>query len=135
MISGPTTPARRRLAAHATALTVAAGCVMLRLYPPETSRLYPLCPVYRTLHLLCPGCGATRALAALLRGDLPAAVHANLLFVALLPLLLAFAGLSYRRALAPGLFCWPRFPPAVTGALLALAAAFAAIRNLPGVHL
>lgn len=127
-------PTRRRLLAHSIALTAAVGCLTVRFVPPESSPLYPVCPIYRTLHLLCPGCGATRALAAVLRGDLAAAVHANAFFVTILPFLLAYAAISYRRALGPGRFRWPAVSPAATGALLALAAGFAVLRNLPAIH-
>jgi hypothetical protein len=56
--------------ANLVAFAVAAGgCVVLR-FPPDSSGFYPRCPIFFWLHLDCPGCGGTRALAALLRGRL-----------------------------------------------------------------
>src|SRR5262249_32195952 len=53
---------------------VAAG---LRLFPPDTSTFYPACPFHALTGLLCPVCGFTRALAALVAGRWQEAVHAN----------------------------------------------------------
>lgn len=58
--------------------------IMLRLFPPGTSAFYPACPFYRWTGLLCPGCGGTRAVAALAHGHLAEAVRWNGLIVALL---------------------------------------------------
>ncbi len=41
------------------------------------------CPLHEATGLWCPLCGGLRSLAALARGDLVAALHANLLAVAL----------------------------------------------------
>jgi hypothetical protein len=58
---------------------------MLVLFPPERYGFYPRCPFFEATGLLCPGCGGTRALAALLRGDFAGAWRLNALVVALLP--------------------------------------------------
>ena len=104
---------------------------MLVLYPPLRVGFYPACPVHEYLHLECPGCGATRALAALLRGHLIDALRLNALFVALLPF--AFAGTieTYRRALRPGAFRWPQIPDPALYAALAATGVFTILRNLP----
>ena len=103
---------------------------MLWLYPPARASFYPACPIHLYLGLLCPGCGATRALAALLRGRVVEAMRLNALFVLLLPIALGGAIESYRRALRPGRFCWPQPPAAALYATLAAAAIFTVARNL-----
>jgi len=62
-----------------------AAAVLLLLFPPERYAFYPRCPIFEATGLLCPGCGGTRALAALLRGDLSGAWRLNPLVVSLLP--------------------------------------------------
>jgi hypothetical protein len=61
------------------------GVALLILFPPECTGFYPRCPLFTSTGLLCPGCGGTRALAALLHGDFLAAWRDNGLVVALLP--------------------------------------------------
>lgn len=60
----------------------AAGAWVLYTFPPAASRFYPRC-VFRTLTgLLCPGCGATRAMHHLLHGRVEEAFRLNpMLFV------------------------------------------------------
>jgi len=82
------------------------------------------------MHIECPGCGATRALATLLRGHPIDALRLNALFVVLLPAALAGAIETYRRALRPGVFRWPRLPAAVVYAALAATAVFTIARNV-----
>ena len=123
---------RRRMGAHTAAALAVSGFAVLRFYPSADSHL-PICPVWRYLHLLCPGCGATRAFAALLRGHLISALHSNALFVAILPLLLGVAVLSYWRALQPEPFVWPILPPVVLYSLFGAAAIVSIVRNLPGM--
>jgi Protein of unknown function (DUF2752) len=59
-------------------------------FSPSEYGFYPRCPLYAATHLLCPGCGATRALYSLLHGDLSAAMHYNALFTLLAPFFLAW---------------------------------------------
>jgi hypothetical protein len=121
---------RRRLAVH---LLLAGGvllCALLLIFPPALFSFYPACPIHQFLGIECPGCGATRALAALLRGRVMEAVRLNALFVLLLPIALGGAIESYRRALRPERFRWPQPPAAALYATLAVAAIFTAARNL-----
>jgi hypothetical protein len=122
---------RRRILAHALLGASLLLCAALLLDPPSQTSLYPLCPIHRYLGILCPGCGATRALAALLRGHLAAAWRLNALFVLLLPAGVVGAVESYRRALRSETFCWPQPPPAALYATITAAAVFAVVRNLP----
>jgi preprotein translocase subunit Sec61beta len=121
---------RRRILAHALLAAAVVLCAALFLYPPSRVSLYPACPIYQILHLECPGCGSTRALAALLHGHLHEALRLNALFVLLLPFALLGAAVSYRRALRPGVFCWPRPPAAALYATLAVTVLFTIARNL-----
>lgn len=116
--------------ANLTAIAAAIGAVWLYRFPPQQHGFYPACPIYRYLHLYCPGCGSTRALSALLHGRLMEAVQYNPLFVALLPLLVAFAGIAYFTAIARNETRWPRIPTPVLSAMLAIAAVFTIVRNL-----
>jgi hypothetical protein len=129
------TSRRHALLGLAAALLLAACTATLLLrFPPEQYRFYPLCPIHLWLHLECPGCGATRALAALLHGRIRDALRLNGLFVAgILPVAILYAAATLTRALRPDPFRWPSLPgPQAmwisTG--LALALGFSLLRNL-----
>ena len=126
-----------------TAALLAAGISTLLLhFPPDQYSFYPQCPIHAYLHLQCPGCGATRALAALLHGQLADALHLNALLVAVvLPAAAIYAGaclLQLRRSAefqCQFQIQWPTLPGppiAWTSAGIALALAFAVARNLHG---
>jgi len=92
--------------------------------------LYPVCQFHRLTGLNCPGCGMTRALYALLHGDLPTAFRDNALLVLAIPaalvrgLWLAAQKSRGRPAVnfLPGKYFW---------LLLLIALAFTILRNLP----
>jgi hypothetical protein len=107
-----------------------AGVIALYALPPERYRFYPACPIYAYTRVLCPGCGATRALAAVLRGNLAAAWQYNALFVCLLPLLLVAAVWMYWSALANGRIEWPQLPKFAIVLFFVGAAVFTVARNL-----
>lgn len=115
--------------------------------PNTEGGFFPGCPLKELTGLDCPGCGGTRALHALTRGDIATAIDHNLVLAIALPLL-ALAWLVWvvhavrttlarrRQAEAPA---WPsvlRVPRlthrgwlAVIGALIG----FAVIRNVDAV--
>ena len=97
----------------------------LRQLPPAALRWLPPCPFFQATGLLCPGCGGTRAMLALLHGDLHAAwAHNPLLLLALLCLgLYGLVAIGQRRL--------PSLPPAVLAVLLLGSLAFGVARNLP----
>ncbi len=97
-------------------------------FPPDRFPVYPACPFHQATGLLCPGCGATRALAALLHGRLEQAWHLNALFVLLLPFALGYAAVALRRELGGN--TWPVVRPTVIYGLLGAALAFTVLRNL-----
>ena len=111
---------------------VAVGTIFLGLYyyPPGQSRFYPACPLYRYAHLYCPGCGATRALSALVRGNLSQAVHYNLLLVALLPVLALAAARAYRSAVVKDRIELPQIRVSSAWALLFTVVVFTVFRNI-----
>lgn len=121
----------RRWTANLAAIAAAMACYSLLRFPPDASSLYPRCPVFAWLHLYCPGCGSTRAAAALLHGRLGEAFHWNAMFVVLLPFVAAFSGLSYWRALQEAEFHWPRVPDSTLKLVLMVVAVFTVVRNLP----
>lgn len=111
------------------AVVAFAAAVLLR-FPPERYSFYPVCPVYRYLHVQCPGCGATRALAALLRGHIAEALRLNALTTLLTPFAAMYAAVCYRRFLQCESLQLPQLPrPAVYTSLVA-AVLFAIVRNL-----
>lgn len=124
-------PRRRVLANSALALAVLACCTLIA-FPPSRFAFYPACPIHEYVGILCPGCGSTRALAALLRGHLLAALRFNALFVLSLPFALALAIDSYVRAIRDGEFRWARIPGSAIAATLLATAAFTLARNLIG---
>jgi hypothetical protein len=110
---------------------VALAAMLLLRFPPEQYSFYPGCPIHELLHLQCPGCGATRALAAMLHGHLAEAMNLNALVTLLLPFVAAYGILGYRRLLQGKAVRWPQPPTAITYAGFTLAAVFTLIRNLP----
>jgi Protein of unknown function (DUF2752) len=123
--------------AAAFLLAIAAAVLLLR-FPPDQYSFYPRCPIHTYLHLQCPGCGTTRALAALLHGRLREAFHLNALLVgAILPAAAVYtvATIASLIRLPRGSeFHWPHLPgpqrPWIYAGL-ALTVSFAVLRNLP----
>jgi len=68
------------------------GCLVILVgayvWAPYVSEGPPMCPFRLLSGLPCPGCGMTRALCALLRGDLDAALRFNLFSIPVLGLLI-----------------------------------------------
>jgi len=109
-----------------------AGVAILYRFPPEQYSFYPQCPFLRYLHVYCPGCGATRALSALMHLRVTDALHYNAFFVLLAPVLLAYFALAYWRATRNEVFSWPLVPTSGLTALLVLSLAFGVLRNFLG---
>jgi len=98
-------------------------------FPPEQYGFYPRCPFHYFFGILCPGCGATRALAALLRGNLQEAFHLNAFFILLLPFLGRYAISCYLKFIAYKPIGWPQPPQATIYITLAAAILFTFARN------
>ena len=61
--------------------------IALHVRDPHAAGSWGLCPWHALTGLYCPGCGALRAVNDLGNGDLLAALSSNLLFVAMVPVL------------------------------------------------
>lgn len=99
--------------------------------PEQRGALTPTCPFRAVTGLDCPGCGGTRAVYALLQGDLPLALDHNALAILLtVPLLAAAWGLWLSATLG-----WrakpPTLTPRTTYGLLTVIVVFWVARNLP----
>jgi Protein of unknown function (DUF2752) len=119
------------LRAGTPVVVVAIGCGVLLSFPPAQNSFYPRCPIYEFLHLQCPGCGATRALAALLRGHFSEAMHLNGFAVILLPIAVICGVRWYFRFVRREVDHWPQIPRVTIYATLAAAMIFTVVRNLP----
>lgn len=81
----------------------AMGALMLRVFPPWQYPIYPVCIWSAITGWRCPGCGSTRAIAALVAGHWPEAMNYNPVATALAPLvsvILAvqlYSGVRYNR--------------------------------------
>ncbi|HEU4520522.1 MAG TPA: DUF2752 domain-containing protein [Thermoanaerobaculia bacterium] len=109
---------RVRMTLVAAALA-AIGAVIVYAFDPATARFYPPCAFHALTGLQCPGCGGTRALHALLHGDVGAAMRLN-------PFLFVFMGAATAVAARPRLLTQRWFAWVAAGALLA----WGVIRNL-----
>ncbi len=109
------------------AIAGGAAIAVVGLVDPSRHTLGPPCPLKALTGLDCPMCGATRATHQLLRGDLFAALDFNALYVALLPVVAAVVAFWLLRGRRPA-WLERRW---VTWALVAVAALFAVVRNLP----
>jgi hypothetical protein len=125
----PDVPRRRWLAAMLAVFAV--GAVLLELFDPATSGIFPPCPLRYLTGWYCPGCGSLRAIHQLLHGNLQGAWAMNPLTVVLLPFLsyglISSALFEFRGRGLPEPFLravWIR-------ALCAAIILFGIVRNLP----
>jgi hypothetical protein len=109
----------------------AVGLVVLYLVDPTAARWFPVCPFHELTGLHCPGCGTSRALHALVHGDILTALSNNVLSTLFVPML-AWTWVSYGlqttgRKPLPSI----RWSPAALWTLLAVILVFWIARNLP----
>jgi hypothetical protein len=100
----------------------AAACVVLLFVPPGSphAKWLPKCMFHQLTGLYCPGCGATRALSAMLHGDVKASLHNNLLLFPLLALIVYLIVKPQASLKRPFMI-----------AVLAVILAFTVLRNIP----
>lgn len=113
-------------------LGIAAGLVILGVFPPTAASWYPKCMSYQLAGIHCPGCGMTRAVHAALNGRFLEALSQNALAVVVVPYLLFSLVRSLWHYLwqtpdPPRTFCWPRW---VTFTLVGVLVAFTVARNI-----
>ena len=77
-----------RYLAGVTCLVGVAGAIVLRMFDPATSGVFPPCPLHYLTGLYCPGCGSLRAIHQLLLGNFSNAWALNPLAMMLLPFVL-----------------------------------------------
>lgn len=121
----------RPLVVAAAALGV---CALVNVVDPNEPGSLGLCPFkWVTGGLDCPGCGTLRATRALTRGNLGVAADHNLLFVALVPLLLwgLVGWWRHERGTRPHR---ARIPPRLAIGITAGLPVWWVLRNLPGLE-
>ena len=111
--------------------TAIAGAVaVIFFFNPSTNGFYPVCLFHELTGLNCPGCGATRALYALLHGNLRLALKDNALFIFLLAALVIWsARFVFRKRQNPNASL--NVPPGVLWMFFAVAIVFTILRNQP----
>lgn len=118
----------------AVAGAAVAGAGLIGWLDPGRVPFLPPCPLHALTGLWCPFCGGTRAIDALVAGDLGAAAGLNLLVVVAIPLLAAqwvrwTVGRARGRE-APFL----RVSSRALAVIAAVAVAYMVLRNLPGMQ-
>jgi hypothetical protein len=113
-------------------LTVAGAGILAVVYffNPSAHGFYPVCQFHQWTGLNCPGCGATRALYALLHGNFSTALHDNALLVLGLAATAARGGwfaLNHLRRRPNRVF----FPGYLAVPLVVVLGIFGVLRNLP----
>jgi len=136
MMAGMPSTSLRSLPRWAAPAAVGAGVLAIGAFaaavPPHGQAFYPRCPLYELTGVLCPGCGAMRAVSAIFSGHFGAAVHDNLLLVAILPLLVVlWAAWLARSAGWSTALPRLRWSPRLVAAVPVVMVAFGVLRNLP----
>lgn len=107
-----------------------AAAVALYNFPPTEHSFYPRCPFYACTHLLCPGCGGTRALYEMLHLNFTGALHYNaLVAAALVPFVVIWLAWTGYQALRHDRFPQIPWPRTIALSLGTVAMLFAVIRD------
>ncbi|OZF48168.1 DUF2752 domain-containing protein [Rhodococcus sp. 14-1411-2a] len=127
-----TAPTRSRSIAAPLGVAAAAvgGAALLHVRDPRTSTYLP-CPFHALTGLWCPGCGTTRALGDLTRGDIAAAASSNVVAVVVAVGALAVWALWLRARWTGHPLELPRFNRPTVIVLIAVLTVFTVVRNTP----
>lgn len=123
-------PSGSRLAAALLGVTAAGLAALVFFFDPATHHFYPVCQFHRLTGLNCPGCGMTRALHALLHGEVAVALHDNALLVCGL-IALPARGLWLAASKSGGRPAAEWLPIRWLWPLLTVVLVFTVLRNLP----
>ncbi len=122
---------RRRLMIFSIVAAFLAVAILVYWLFDPSENFFPKCPVYALTGIQCPGCGAQRAIHALLHGDIAGAWHYNAMLLLVVPMLVIIFAAEFLRER------YPRYHAAVTSmtltwVLLALLAVWMVVRNVWG---
>jgi hypothetical protein len=121
-----------RIATGGVLSAIGLAVVITGYFNPVTAGFFPTCPLYSMTGIYCPGCGMTRAVHALLQGDIAGAFHFNAIFP-LYAFLFGYFILSGMLTVARGYgLTYKIFRPWMMFGFLGLTLAFAVMRNIPG---
>jgi hypothetical protein len=110
-------------------VSVLGAMAILFWFDPTKHGFYPVCMLYQSTGILCPGCGALRAGHQLLHGNIIAALHYNVLLVAVFPFV-AIYGVWMLYCKARGLRMG-KWKPVWIWLGLTILVLFGILRNLP----
>lgn len=114
---------------------VALATVALHFRDPHRHASWGLCPWYELTGIYCPGCGGLRAVNDLGNGRLVDAASSNLVFVAMVPVLIGAWLLWTRRAWTGAAPSGRRFwTPYTITAMSVVVLCFTVLRNTPAGH-
>ncbi len=130
-IAGYISPLAERLTAAAGVVAMAGGSAAVTYFDPTTAGFFPVCPLYTLTGFACPGCGLTRGFHALFHGDIPTALHFNVL----IPVWAAIFGYVFISSVllavrGKGLPMWPTWPRFLWTFMIVLLV-FGVVRNIP----
>jgi hypothetical protein len=126
------TPSRSAPAVLAICVVLGAiAGLVLFCFDPRQYHFYPVCFFHKATGLLCPGCGALRALHQLLHGHLATAFRFNPMLVVFLPFLFWF-GARFARQTAGDQPLSLGLRPVWLWLILTAVLVVSVLRNLPG---
>jgi Protein of unknown function (DUF2752) len=106
------------------------GCAVIYFFNPSTHGFYPTCMFHEMTGLNCPGCGATRAVYALLHGRILTALRDNSLFI-LSGAILTIMNVRFVWRTMRGQPAEFNLPAGFLWTFLVVAIVFTILRNLP----
>ena len=113
----------------ASAIALLSALAVVYTFSPTEYAFYPRCLIYATTHWLCPGCGSTRALHALLHSDVRSALHYNALFTLVAPVVFGWLGFCCYRVMRYDRLPQLTIPRELTACMVAVVLLFTIARN------